>query len=116
MRSNITLNNSRFRFGISLALLLLFCFLFLSAQTATLLHAEIHEFHVHDDHGEHSGEHEEYCEIFDNLEKQSVILDTSSTLVDAIPFVSICPVSLPCNFIQASISAYDSRAPPVQFL
>ncbi|TCJ87532.1 hypothetical protein [Cocleimonas flava] len=76
---------------------------FLLAQTVTLWHAEIHSFH----------EHEELCQTFDNLEKQSVIVDTSSTQIEVIPPLGDYLVIFPCHLVQVSISAYDSRAPPI---
>ena len=99
MRTNIRSHTIRFQYGISLLLLAFF----LTAQTATLWHIEIHDFH----------DHEEYCETFDNLEKQSVIIDTSSVLIEVIPPLSECLIIMPCHFVQASVSAYDSRAPPI---
>ena len=99
MLNKIKLNNIRFRYHIFLLLLTVF----LVAQTATLLHSEIHDFH----------EHEELCETFDNLEKQSVIIDTSSVFIEVIPPPSNCLINLACHFVRVSISAYDSRAPPI---
>ena len=98
MLNIIKSNNFRFRYVMSFMLLAFF----LMAQTVTLWHAEIHSFH----------EHEELCDTFDNLEKQSVILDTSSRHIEVIPPLSDYLVIFPYHLVQVSISAYDSRAPP----
>ena len=75
---------------------------FLTAQSAMLLHAEIHDFH----------EHNEYCDTFENLEKQSIIIDTPSPLIESVSLNNICPVNSSCEFVEASFSAYNPRAPP----
>jgi hypothetical protein len=43
--------------------------LFLLAQTATLLHAEVHDFH----------DHEEYCDTFQSLEKHHYFIGVAVT-------------------------------------
>ncbi|RLW60642.1 MAG: hypothetical protein B6D75_05115 [gamma proteobacterium symbiont of Stewartia floridana] len=51
--------------------------LFLLAQSATLLHAEVHEFHDHD--------HEEYCDTFKSLEKHHYYIGVSAIQISHVP-------------------------------
>jgi hypothetical protein len=48
---------------------------FLLAQSVTLLHAEIHDFH----------DHEEYCDTFKSLEKHHFFIGVAATPICAIP-------------------------------
>jgi hypothetical protein len=76
--------------------------LFLLAQTVTLLHAEVHEFH----------EHEEYCDTFKSLEKHHYFIGVAT--------IHICPTppnSAQTGFHLAEITFsrpafYEARAPP----
>ena len=79
---------------------------YVKVLTVMLWYSEVHGFH----------EHDEYSETFDNLEKQSIIVNTSSVLIGDISFVNAYLVISPCKFIQASISAYNSQAPPIHIL
>ena len=49
--------------------------LFLLAQSATLLHAEVHDFH----------DHEEYCDTFKSLEKHHYFIGVAATPISLIP-------------------------------
>ena len=71
MRNNTPLIQSKYRFLLSLFLSV--CFLI--AQSATLWHSEIHDYH------EHNGQ-SEYCDTFENLEKQSIIIGATFPLIE----------------------------------
>lgn len=49
--------------------------LFLLAQSATLLHAEVHDFH----------DHEEYCDTFKSLEKHHNLIGVSAIQISHVP-------------------------------
>jgi hypothetical protein len=49
--------------------------LFLLAQTATLLHAEVHDFH----------DHEDYCDTVQSLEKHHYFIGVAATPICLIP-------------------------------
>lgn len=98
MRNKTKFYNVIFRRRMSLSLLVFF----LLAQTVTLWHAEIHPFH----------EHDELCEVFENLEKLPVIIDTAPVLVEATPAAHPPPTFFPRNVVRTLVAVYDARAPP----
>jgi hypothetical protein len=76
---------------------------FLLAQSVTLLHAEIHDFH----------DHEEYCDTFKSLEKHHYFIG-----VAAIPICLVLPDRAQTAFHWPKITLhrpdfYEARASPV---
>jgi hypothetical protein len=76
--------------------------LFLLAQTATLLHAEIHDFH----------DHEEYCDTFKSLEKHHYFIGSVATPICLIPqHRAKTTFQLPKTSLHSS-QFYEARASP----
>ncbi|MES9852424.1 MAG: hypothetical protein ABW170_11390 [Candidatus Thiodiazotropha sp. L084R] len=77
--------------------------LFLLAQSATLLHAEVHDFH----------DHEDYCDTFKSLEKHHYFIGVVA--------ISICPIppdraDTPFHLPKISLLSslfYEARASPI---
>ncbi|MEJ2619078.1 MAG: hypothetical protein P8163_02205 [Candidatus Thiodiazotropha sp.] len=78
--------------------------LFLLAQTATLLHAEVHDFH----------DHEEYCDTFKSLEKYHYFIGVAAAPLCLIPQDRVdITFHLPKTSLLSS-QFYEARASPVE--
>lgn len=78
---------------------------FLFAQTAALIHAEIHPFH----------EHTEACNVFEGVEHQTSAFTPVFELPPSPVYGDAWQAPVIFSYVAAFVAVYFSRAPPVSF-
>lgn len=86
--------------------LLMVAWLFVFAQTATLLHAEIHPFH------EHTAE----CDIFQGVQHQSTDVPQAVSLPNITITVVLVSESVVYSYFPPVLNGFHARAPPRSFV